>query len=42
MMPVSTGHHGIDVSPDGKMVYVSKIGSDKVNVIDLIKLEFVK
>jgi DNA-binding beta-propeller fold protein YncE len=41
-MPVSTGHHGIDVSPVGKMVYVSKIGSDKVNVIDLIKLEFVK
>ena len=42
-MPVSTGHHhGVDVSPDGKIVYVSKIGYDKVNVIDPIKLELVK
>jgi len=36
------GHHGIDVSPDGKRVYVSGIGSDKVNVIDVPKLEIIK
>ena len=41
-IPVSTGHHGIDISPDGKMVYVSGIGSDKANVTDPIKLELVK
>ena len=36
------GHHGIDVSPDGKRVYVSGIGFDKVNVIDVPKLEIIK
>ena len=41
-IPVSTGHHGIDLSPDNKRVYVSGIGSDKVNVIDEKKQELVK
>jgi len=36
------GHHSIDVSPDGKSVYVSGIGFDKVNVIDVPKLEIIK
>jgi YVTN family beta-propeller protein len=31
---VSTGHHGIAVDPQGKMLYVSGIGSDTVTMID--------
>ncbi len=31
---VSTGHYGIDVSPDGKYAYVSGFGSNLVNIID--------
>ena len=36
------GHHGIDVTNDGKRIYVSGIGSDKVNVIDAESLELIK
>ena len=41
-IPVSLGHHGKDVSPGGKRVYVSRIGFDQLNVIDAKKLELIK
>jgi len=36
---IRAGHHGIDVLPDGKWVYVSGIGSDQVSVINAKTLE---
>ncbi|MFQ5497638.1 MAG: YncE family protein [Nitrosopumilus sp.] len=39
---VSTGHHGIDVSPDGNRVYVSGITDDVISVIDVESLEVIK
>ena len=40
-IPVSLGHHGIDVSPDGTRIYVSGIVGNVISVIDAQSLEVI-
>jgi YVTN family beta-propeller protein len=39
---VSTGHHGIAADPEGRMLYVSGIGSDTVTMIDAAERKVVQ
>ncbi|MDH3279132.1 MAG: YncE family protein [Nitrosopumilus sp.] len=41
-IPVSKGHHGIDIPPTGNRIFVSGIGDDKISVIDTTSFEVIK